>query len=75
MPKILFGSLICALVINLGVHAQTPAQNQGANVHHATGPFDVKLNTTAGYDPSLTHMTMEKQFRGDLEWSDNPQVN
>src|SRR5205085_4910397 len=62
-----FGSLICALVITIGVRAQTPAQTKGANVHHATGPFDVKLNTTPGYDPSLTHMTMDKQFRGDLE--------
>ena len=34
---------------------------------HATGPFDLKLNTTPGYDASLTHMTMDKQFRGDLE--------
>jgi hypothetical protein len=38
---------------------------------HATGPFDVKLNLLEAYnrdaDASLGRMSIDKQFRGDLE--------
>jgi uncharacterized protein DUF3224 len=53
------------------------AFQKGSVMSHATGTFDVKMTPQTddkGGDPSLSRMTIDKQFHGDLEGTSEGQM-
>jgi len=77
---VLLCTLSCTLLCALSPDAQgqsatpNPAQKE-ASMHHATGPFDVKLTPQDDkMDSSLGRMTIDKQFHGDLDATSKGQM-
>jgi hypothetical protein len=74
-----FAVAVLAAVVFLSIfaHVQTASSAlKEALVHHATGPFEVKLapqDDKTG-DPLLARMTIDKQFHGDLEATSKGQM-
>lgn len=67
--------LLSISALSCAVYAQTSSspstQKEARMTHHATGPFDVKLNPLPAYndDKDFGRMSIDKQFHGDLEAS------
>src|SRR5271165_7038034 len=67
-------SLIAAVLAP--ARPQSPKQKEVFVNHHATGPFDVKVTPQddKSGDAALGRMTIDKQYRGDLEGTGKGQM-
>jgi hypothetical protein len=73
-----------AALVSLGLSNSAPAQTQAPNsssqkeavVHHASGPFEVKVTplNDKSDGPSLGRMGLDKQYHGDMEATANGQM-
>lgn len=63
--------LLALATLDFGLHAQTPnaSTEELAMLHHATGPFEVKLAPldSRNGDTTIARMSIDKQFHGALE--------